>query len=285
MNDIIKNIDIALLTPFEDHPFKLRDGEELEELMVSIKKNKIIEPLIVRPFSSAGKYEVISGHRRLDVLKRLGIKEAPVIIKDLSDEEAVVMMVDSNLKRENILPSEKGFAYKMKLAVLKRQGDRSDLTSSQNETKFRSDEYLATSLGIGKETLHRYIRLTYLIPELLKVVDEGNISVTPAVELSYLKENEQLMVYEEICYLDATPSLSQAQRLKALSKDDELTKDSIFTILSETKGNQKEVLKVPLDKIKVYRPKASNYKELEDFIIKACAYYQRYLERQKGRDR
>lgn len=172
MNDIIKSVDIASLTPFEDHPFKLRDGEELEELMASIKRNKIIEPLIVRPFSSVGKYEVISGHRRLDALKRLGVKEAPVIIKDLSDEEAVMMMVDSNLKRENILPSEKAFAYKMKLDVLKRQGDRSDLTSSQNETKFRSDEYLATRLGIGKETLHRYIRLTYLIPELLKMVDK-----------------------------------------------------------------------------------------------------------------
>lgn len=285
MNDIIKNVDIALLTPFEDHPFKLRDGEELEELMVSIKKNEIIEPLIVRPFSSAGKYEVISGHRRLDALKRLGINEVPVIIKDLSDEQAIMMMVDSNLKRENILPSEKAFAYKMKLDVLKRQGDRSDLTSSQNETKFRSDEYLATRLGIGKETLHRYIRLAYLASELLKMVDEGDISLTPAVELSYLKENEQLMVYEEISYLNATPSLSQAQRLKALSKDEILTKDAVFAILSETKGNQKEVLKVPVDKIKAYRPKASTYKELEDFIIKACAYYQRYLERQKGRDR
>ena len=194
-------------------------------------------------------------------------------------------MVDSNLKRENILPSEKAYAYKMKLAVLKRQGDRSDLTSSQNETKFRSDEYLASRLGIGKETLHRYIRLTYLIPELLKMVDEGKVSITPAVELSFLKEDEQMIVYEEISYLDATPSLSQAQRLKALSKDEMLTKDAVFTILSEAKGNQKEVLKVPLDKIKIYRPKASTYKELEDFIIKACAYYQRYLERQKGKDR
>lgn len=261
MNYTIENIDITSLTPFEDHPFKLRDGEELEELMASIKKNKIIESLIVRPFSSVGNYEVISGHRRLDALKRLGINEVPVIIKDLSNEEAVMMMVDSNLKRENILPSEKAFAYKMKLDVLKRQGDRSDLTSSQNETKFRSDEYLATKIGIGKETLHRYIRLTYLIPELLK------------------------MVYEEISYLDATPSLSQAQRLKILSKNETLTKETIFAILSETKGNQKEVLKLPLDKIKAYHPKASTYKELEDFIIKACAYYQRYLERQKGKDR
>ena len=285
MNDIIKSVDIASLTPFEDHPFKLRDGEELEELMASIKRNKIIEPLIVRPFSSAGKYEVISGHRRLDALKRLGINEVPVIIKDLSDEEAVMMMVDSNLKRENILPSEKALAYKMKLDVLKRQGARTDLTFSQRGERLRNNDYLATQLAIGKETLHRYIRLTYLIPELMKMVDDGIISLTPAVELSYLKEDEQMMVYEEISYLDATPSLSQAQRLKALSKDEILTKDAVFTILNETKGNQKEVLKVPLDKIKAYRPKASTYKELEDFIIKACAYYQRYLERQKGRDR
>lgn len=283
MNDVIKNVDIALLTPFEDHPFKLRDGEELEELMASIKKTKIIEPLIVRPFSSAGKYEVISGHRRFDVLKRLGINEAPVIIKDLTDEEAVMMMIDSNLKRENILPSEKAFAYKMKLDAFRKQ-DKDGLTLSQVGTN-RYDAYVAKQLGIGKETLHRYIRLTYLIPELMKMVDEGNISLTPAVELSYLKEDEQLMVYEEISYLDATPSLSQAQRLKALSKNEMLTKDSIFAILSEIKGNQKEVLKVPVDKIKAYRPKASSYKELEDFIIKACAYYQRYLERQKGRDR
>ena len=285
MNDNVQNIDIALLTPFKNHPFKLRGGEELEELMVSIKKNKIIEPLIVRPFSSDGKYEVISGHRRLDALKRLGVKEAPVIIKNLSDEEAIMMMVDSNLKRENVLPSEKAYAYKMKLDVLKRQGARTDLTFSQRGERLRNNDYLARQLGIGKETLHRYIRLTYLIPELLKMVDEGNISITPAVELSFLKEDEQMMVYEEICYLDATPSLSQAQRLKALSKDEMLTKDIIFTVLSEVKGNQKEVLKLPVDKIKVYRPKASTYKELEDFIIKACAYYQRYLERQKGRGR
>lgn len=283
MNDIIQNVDIALLIPFEDHPFQLRDGEELEELMTSIKKNNIIEPLIVRPFSSGSKYEVISGHRRLDALKRLGIKEAPVIIKDLSGEEAIMMMVDSNLKRENILPSEKAFAYKMKLEAFRRQ-DKYGLTLSQLGTN-RYDAYVAKQLGIGKETLHRYIRLTYLIPELLKMADDGNISLTPAVELSYLKENEQMMVYGEISYLDATPSLSQAQRLKALSKDEKMTRDVIFTILSETKGNQKEILKLPIDKIKAYRPKASTHKELEDFIIKACVYYQRYLQRQKGRDR
>ena len=152
MNDIIKNVDSASLTPFEDHPFKLRDGEELEELMASIKKNEIIEPLIVRPFSSAGKYEVISWHRRFDALKRLDIKKAPVIIKDLSDKEAVMLMVDSNLKRKNILPSEKAYAYKMKLDVLKKQEARTDLIFSQHGERLRNNDYLATQLGIGKET-------------------------------------------------------------------------------------------------------------------------------------
>ena len=285
MNETIKSVNIQDLLPFKDHPFKIRDGEEREELMTSIKANKIIEPLIVRPILTDGKYEVISGHRRLDALKRLGINKVPVIIKNLSDEEAIIMMVDSNLKRENIMPSEKAYAYKMKLEILKRQGDRNDLTSSQNETKFRSDNYLAKQLGIGKETLHRYIRLTYLIPELLKMVDDKIIAITPAVELSYLSKDEQLIVYEEISYEEASPSLSQAQRLKAYSKDGSLDRNHVYEIISEVKGNQKETLKLPLDKIKAYQPKAKSYQELEEFIIKACAYYKKYLERQKGRDR
>ena len=285
MSEIIKSVNIEDLIPFKDHPFELRDGEEKEELMTSIKSNQIIEPLIVRPVLSGSKYEVISGHRRLDALKGLGINEVPVIIKSLSDEEAIIMMVDSNLKRENILPSEKAYAYKMKLEVLKKQGARTDLTFSQHGERLRNNDYLAKQLGIGKETLHRYIRLTYLIPELLKMVDDKRIAITPAVELSYLKEDEQFIVYEEIYYEDSSPSLSQAQRLKTYSKDGLLDRDKIYEILSEVKGNQKEVIKLPVDKIKAYRPKASSHKELEDFIIKACAYYQRYLERQKGRDR
>lgn len=283
MSEIIKSVNIEDLIPFKDHPFKLRDGEEKEELMTSIKSNHIIEPLIVRPVLSESKYEVISGHRRLDALKGLGINEVPVIIKNLSDEEAIIMMVDSNLKRENILPSEKAYAYKMKLEVFRKQ-NKDELTLSQLGTQ-RNDSFVAKQLGVGKETLHRYIRLTYLIPELLKMVDDKRIAITPAVELSYLKEDEQFIVYEEIYYEDSSPSLSQAQRLKTYSKDGLLDKDKIYEILSEVKGNQKEVLKLPVDKIKAYRPKASSHKELEDFIIKACAYYQRYLERQKGRDR
>lgn len=283
MSEIIKNVNIEDLIPFKDHPFKLRDGEEKEELMTSIKSNHIIEPLIVRPVLSGSKYEVISGHRRLDTLKGLGINEVPVIIKNLSDEEAIIMMVDSNLKRENILPSEKAYAYKMKLEAFRRQ-NKDELTLSQLGTQ-RNDSFVAKQLGVGKETLHRYIRLTYLIPELLKMVDDKRIAITPAVELSYLKEDEQFIVYEEIYYEDSSPSLSQAQRLKTYSKDGLLDRDKIYEILSEVKGNQKEVLKLPVDKIKAYRPKASSHKELEDFIIKACAYYQKYLERQKGRDR
>ena len=283
MSEIIKNVNIEDLIPFKDHPFKLRDGEEKEELMTSIKSNQIIEPLIVRPVLSGSKYEVISGHRRLDALKGLGINEVPVIVKNLSDEEAIIMMVDSNLKRENILPSEKAYAYKMKLEAFRKQ-NKDELTLSQLGTQ-RNDSFVAKQLGIGKETLHRYIRLTYLVPELLKMVDDKRIAITPAVELSYLKDDEQFIVYEEIYYEDSSPSLSQAQRLKTYSKDGLLDRDKIYEILSEVKGNQKEVLKLPVDKIKAYRPKASSHKELEDFIIKACAYYQKYLERQKGRDR
>ena len=283
MSEIIKSVNIEDIIPFKDHPFKLRNGEEKEELMTSIKSNQIIEPLIVRPVLSESKYEVISGHRRLDALKGLGINKVPVIVKDLSDEEAIIMMVDSNLKRENILPSEKAYAYKMKLEAFRKQ-NKDELTLSQLGTQ-RNDSFVAKQLGIGKETLHRYIRLTYLIPELLKMVDDKRIAITPAVELSYLKEDEQFIVYEEIYYEDSSPSLSQAQRLKTYSKDGLLDRDKIYEILSEVKGNQKEVVKLPVDKIKAYRPKASSHKELEDFIIKACTYYQRYLERQKGRDR
>lgn len=283
MSEIIKSVNIEDLIPFKDHPFKLRNGEEKEELMTSIKSNQIIEPLIVRPVLSESKYEVISGHRRLDALKGLGINKVPVIVKGLSDEEAIIMMVDSNLKRENILPSEKAYAYKMKLEAFRKQ-NKDELTLSQLGTQ-RNDSFVAKQLGIGKETLHRYIRLTYLIPELLKMVDDKRIAITPAVELSYLKEDEQFIVYEEIYYEDSSPSLSQAQRLKTYSKDCLLDRDKIYEILSEVKSNQKEVLKLPVDKIKAYRPKASSHKELEDFIIKACTYYQRYLERQKGRDR
>lgn len=188
--ETIEYLDIDSLVPFQNHPFKLREGEEKEQLMKSIQAQGTIEPLIVRPLSES-EYEVISGHRRMEICRELGIEKIPVIVHNLTDEQAISMMVDANLHRENIFPSERAFAYKMKLEAISRQGQRTDLTSLQIATRCRSDDLIAKAFGIGKDTLHRYIRLTYLIPELLSMVDEGRIALTPAVELSYLTEQEQ----------------------------------------------------------------------------------------------
>lgn len=215
--ETIEYLDLKHLVPFRNHPFKLRNGEEKEQLLQSIKTQGAIEPLIVRPLSES-EYEVISGHRRMEICKELGMEKIPVIVRNLTDEQAVSMMVDANLHRENILPSERAFAYKMKWEAIRKQGQRTDLTSSQPATKYRSDERIANEFGIGKDTLHRYIRLTYLIPELLEMVDEGRIALTPAVELSHLTNEEQQILLNEIEYVDATPSLSQAQRLRGFSR-------------------------------------------------------------------
>ena len=188
--ETIEYLDIDSLVPFQNHPFKLREGEEKEQLMKSIQAQGTIEPLIVRPLSES-EYEVISGHRRMEICRELGIEKIPVIVHNLTDEQAISMMVDANLHRENIFPSERAFAYKMKLEAISRQGQRTDLTSLQIATRCRSDDLIAKAFGIGKDTLHRYIRLTYLIPELLSMVDEGRIALTPAVELLYLTEQEQ----------------------------------------------------------------------------------------------
>ena len=235
--ETIEYLDLKHLVPFRNHPFKLRDGEEKEQLLQSIKTQGAIEPLIVRPLSES-EYEVISGHRRMEVYRELGIEKLPVIVRNLTDEQAVSMMADANLHRENILPSERAFAYKMKWEAIRKQGQRTDLTSSQPATKYRSDERIANEFGIGKDTLHRYIRLTYLIPELLEMVDEGRIALTPAVELSYLTNEEQEALLNEIEYADATPSLSQAQRLRGFSRQGRLTADVIFAVMSEEKANQ-----------------------------------------------
>ena len=231
MSEIIKNIEISSLVPFENHPFKERSGMEQEELLKSIKETGLLEPIAVR-FLSEGKYEIISGHRRVNACKKLGISKMPATIKELSKDEAVVAMVDSNLHREHLLPSEKAFAYKMKLEALKHQGK----TYGQVVHKSR-DNISDTESG---RQVQRYIRLTYLIPELLKMVDEERIAFTPAVELSYLPENEQKKLVAEIEYADATPSLSQAQRLRKFSEQGRLSVDTIFAILSEEKPNQKE---------------------------------------------
>ena len=249
--ETIEYLDLKHLVSFRNHPFKLRDGEEKEQLLQSIKTQGAIEPLIVRPLSES-EYEVISGHRRMEVYRKLGIEKLPVIVRNLTDEQAVSMMVAANLHRENISPSERAFAYKMKLKAAK----KSEKTLSQPATRIRNDDVIAQSFGIGKDTLHRYIRLTYVIPELLEMVDEGRIALTPAVELSYLTNEEQQTLLNEIEYADATPSLSQAQRLRGFSRQGRLNSDVIFAVMSEEKANQKEQIRFPKEEIQKYFPKA-----------------------------
>lgn len=272
------------MVPFRNHPFKLRDGEEKEQLLQSIKTQGAIEPLIVRPLSES-EYEVISGHRRMEVYRELGIEKLPVIVRNLTDEQAVSMMADANLHRENILPSERAFAYKMKWEAIRKQGQRTDLTSSQPATKYRSDERIANEFGIGKDTLHRYIRLTYLIPELLEMVDEGRIALTPAVELSYLTNEEQEALLNEIEYADATPSLSQAQRLRGFSRQGRLTADVIFAVMSEEKANQKEQIRFPKEEIQKYFPKSYTGKDMQNTILKLLEKWQRQRERNAREER
>lgn len=276
MSEIIKNIEISSLVPFENHPFKERSGTEQEELLESIKENRVLEPITVRLLSE-GKYEIISGHRRVEACKKLGISKIPATIKECSKDEAIVAMVDSNLHREHLLPSEKAFAYKMKLEALKHQGK----TYGQVVHKSR-DNISDTESG---RQVQRYIRLTYLIPELLKMVDEERIAFTPAVELSYLPENEQKKLVAEIEYADATPSLSQAQRLRKFSEQGRLSIDTIFAVLSEEKPNQKEQVKFMTEDIRKYFPKNYSNKDMQDTIIKLLEKWQRQRERNAREER
>ena len=278
MNDkeTIEYLNLTELVPFQNHPFKLRDGEEKEQLLKSIQIQGAIEPLIVRPLSES-EYEVISGHRRMEICRELGIEKVPVIVRNLTDEQAVSMMVDANLHRENILPSERAFAYKMKWEAAK----RSEKTLSQPATRMRNDDIIARNFGISKDTLYRYIRLTYLIPELLEKVDEGKIALTPAVELSYLTTEEQRALLNEIEYADATPSLSQAQRLKEFSRQGRLNSDVIYAVMSEEKANQKEQIRFPKEEIQKYFPKNYTGKDMQNTILKLLDKWQRQRDRQR----
>lgn len=276
MQETIKNINIDLLIPFENHPFKKREGIEKEELAESVKENGLLEPIIVRSFS-AGTYEIISGHRRVEVCKELGIQTVPAIFRDMTKDEAVIAMVDSNLQREHLLPSEKAFAYKMKLEALKHQGKT---TSRQLVGKLESADKISESES-GRQ-VQRYIRLTHLIPELLQLVDEERIAFTPAVELSYLPENEQKILAEEIAYTDATPSLSQAQRLRKFSEQGRLSIDTIFAVLSEEKPNQKEQVKFKTEDIRKYFPKSYTSLDMQKTIITLLEKWQRQRERNRG---
>ena len=276
--ETIEYLDLKSLVPFQNHPFKLRDGEEKEQLLKSIKAQGTIEPLIVRPLSES-EYEVISGHRRLEICKELGIEKIPVIVRNLTDEQAVSMMVDANLHRNNILPSERAFAYKMKWEAAK----KSEKTLSQPATRIRNDDVIAQSFGIGKDTLHRYIRLTCLIPELLDMVDEKKIALSPAYELSFLKKEEQRDLLDAMDSEQATPSLSQAQRLKKYSQEGHLTLDMMRVIMGEEKKSDLDRVTFTSDTLRKYFPKSYTPAKMQETIIKLLEQWQRKRQRDQQR--
>ena len=269
------------LYPFPDNPFHVAEDETLSELAESIKEFGIVTPIITRPKEDGDGYEVIAGQRRVRAFELAGINTVPAFVLPLDRDRAIITLVDSNLQRENILPSERAFAYKMKSEAMKRQGFRTDLTSSQVVTKLRTDDKVAQGFGVGRMTVQRFIRLTELIPPILQMVDEGKIALTPAVELSFLKKDEQENLFATMESEEATPSLSQAQRMKQLSQSGRLDMDTIFAIMTEEKGNQKETLKINTSKLKKYFPKNTTPKQMEETIIKLL---ERELQRKRNRD-
>lgn len=269
------------LYPFPDNPFHVAEDETLSELAESIKEFGIVTPIITRPKEDGDGYEVIAGQRRVRASELAGINTVPAFVLPLDRDRAIITLVDSNLQRENILPSERALAYKMKSEAMKRQGFRTDLTSSQVVTKLRTDDKVAQGFGVGRMTVQRFIRLTELIPPILQMVDEGKIALTPAVELSFLKKDEQENLFATMESEEATPSLSQAQRMKQLSQSGRLDMDTIFAIMTEEKGNQKETLKINTSKLKKYFPKNTTPKQMEETIIKLL---ERELQRKRNRD-
>ena len=276
-----KVLKTADLYPFPDNPFHVVEDEMLSELAESIKEFGIVTPIITRPKEDGNGYEIIAGQRRVRASELAGINTVPAFVLPLDRDRAIITLVDSNLQRENILPSERAFAYKMKSEAMKRQGFRTDLTSSQVVTKLRTDDKVAQGFGVGRMTVQRFIRLTELIPPILRMVDEGKIALTPAVELSFLKKDEQENLFATMESEEATPSLSQAQRMKSLSQSGRLDMDTIFAIMTEEKGNQKETLKINTSKLKKYFPKNTTPKQMEETIIKLL---ERELQRKRGRD-
>ena len=277
------NIPDSKLRPFEGHPFKVKDDAEMNTLIESIQTQGILSPLVVRPIENTDEYEVISGHRRLHAAVKAGITEVPALIYALDRDSAAIAVVDSNLHREHILPSEKAFAYKMKLDAMSRQGFRSDLTSDQVGRKLETADIIAQQSDDSKTQVRRYIRLTHLIPELLDLMDEGKIALMVGEALSYLGDEEQYAVLEECEMNDCTPSYAQAVEMKKRYQDGQLTAENISEILSREKANQKETIKIPTEKLRKYAPNA-DAKQLEDFILKACDHYRKYLIRQRNRD-
>ena len=276
-----KVLKTADLYPFPDNPFHVVEDEMLSELAESIKEFGIVTPIITRPKEDGNGYEIIAGQRRVRASELAGINTVPAFVLPLDRDRAIITLVDSNLQRENILPSERAFAYKMKSKAMKRQGFRTDLTSSQVGTKLRTDDKVAQGFGVGRMTVQRFIRLTELIPPILLMVDEGKIALTPAVELSFLKKDEQENLFATMESEEATPSLSQTQRMKTLSQSGRLDMDMIFSIMTEEKGNQKETVKIGMERLKKYFPKGTTPKQMEDTIIKLL---ERELQRKRGRD-
>ena len=278
----VRSIPIEQIADFPEHPFKIQNDEQMQKLIESIQDYGVITPVVARRIGEE-RYELISGHRRKYACKMLGIDRLPVIVRDLSRDEAVISMVDSNLQREHILPSEKAFAYKMKMEAMKRQGARTDLTSCPVGEKLLTVDKVSENSDDSARQIHRYIRLTELTSELLELVDQGRIAFRPAVELSYLTEDEQRDLWETIDSEDVTPSLSQAIRMKELSKEGNLDMDTIFAIMREEKANQKEQVKIPMDRFSKYFPRGTPQRRIESVIFDALELYYREQERQKRR--
>ena len=272
-------VPISLIDDFAEHPFQVRDDEDMERLIQSIDNNGVLNPVILR--KNGERYELIAGHRRKHACLRLGISGIPAIVRELSRDEAVVEMVDSNLQREHILPSEKAYAYKMKMDAMKRKAGRPKENSTPMVSNLRTDEIIGEESGESREQVRRYIRLTELIPELLTMVDEEKIAFRPAVELSYLTEDEQRDLLETIESEEATPSLAQAIRMKNLSKVGKLDMDTIFAIMTEQKPNQKEKIKIPMERLEQFFPRGMPQKQIEDTIVKALTLYQKHLKKKR----
>ena len=281
----MQKLDVTKLKEFENHPYKVKHDDEMEMLIESIKEHGILSPIIARPLEN-GEYETISGHRRLYASKRAGITKVPALVVEMDRDNAAIALVDSNLHRDNISPSEKAFAYKLKMEAMSRQGHRTDLTSGQVVPKSddnRTSAEIGEAYGESYKTVQRYIRLTNLHPKLLEYVDEGRIAFTPAVELSYLNDIEQQDLIQTIESEDCTPSLSQAVRMKKLSQQGLLDDDKILEIMSEEKANQKERIKIPTEKLRKYFPRDFSASQIEDAIIKMCEAQYRKKQQQKER--
>ena len=276
----VQQLKLSELVPFKNHPFKVKDDEDMEKTVESIRQFGVLNPVIVRPLEEGG-YEIVSGHRRCHASELAGLETVPGIVRDLDDDAATILMVDSNLQRETILPSERAWAYKMKYDAVKHQGERKDLTSSQVGMKLQTLDLLGSDIGESRNQIHRYIRLTNLIPDLLEMVDNKELAFNPAVELSYIKPSEQTEFLEAMDYAQTTPSLSQAQRIKKLSQDGICTLEAMCAVMDEEKKPEQDHITLKHDVIKKYFPKSYTPRQMEDQIIKLLDQWQKKRQREE----